>query len=123
MFVWIIKMHIIIFVINFLPITFLKTLVLVGYWFNENLLQLIILFYQSKLAALEDIDEHLISLYSQGEPLNDNQIVGELNNFNIDFIVPLLGGNIIILFNQPSMKTNIHVEINHSYLQAKFTVL
>jgi len=44
------------------------------------------------LAALEDIEEHLISLYSQGQPLNDNQIVGELNNFNIDFIVPLLGG-------------------------------
>jgi len=44
------------------------------------------------LAALEDIEENLISLYDQGHPLNDNQIVGELNNFNIDLIVPLLGG-------------------------------
>jgi len=44
------------------------------------------------LAALEDIEENLISLYNQGQPLTDNQIVGELNNFNIDLIVPLLGG-------------------------------
>lgn len=52
-----------------------------------------VVLYQSKLATLEDVEENLISLYSQGEPLNDNQIVGELNNFNIDFIIPLLGGN------------------------------
>jgi small subunit ribosomal protein S30e len=45
------------------------------------------------LAALEDVDENLISLYSQGEPLSDDQIIGQLNNFNIDFIIPLLGGN------------------------------
>jgi len=44
------------------------------------------------LAALEDIEENLISLYNQGQPLNDNQIVGDLNNFNIDLIIPLLGG-------------------------------
>lgn len=53
--------------------------------------------FQSKLAALEDVDEHLISLYSQGEPLNNDQVVGELNNFNIDFIVPLLGGNLMLI--------------------------
>lgn len=52
--------------------------------------------YQNKLATLEDVEENLISLYSQGEPLNDNQIVGDLNNFNIDFIIPLLGGMLII---------------------------
>jgi len=44
------------------------------------------------LAALEDIEENLISLYNQGQPLSDNQIVGDLSNFNIDLIVPLLGG-------------------------------
>lgn len=54
-------------------------------------------YFQSKLAALEDIDEHLISLYSQGEPLNNDQVVGELNNLNIDFIVPLLGGNLMLI--------------------------
>lgn len=46
------------------------------------------------MAALEDIEEHLISLYNQGEPLNDNQVVSDLNNYNIDFIVPLLGGKV-----------------------------
>jgi len=49
---------------------------------------------------LEDVEEGLISLYSQGEPLNDNQIVGELINFNIDFIIPLLGGNFLVFFFQ-----------------------
>ncbi|XP_025424787.1 uncharacterized protein LOC112693794 [Sipha flava] len=49
---------------------------------------------KSKLAALEDVDENLISLYSQGEPLSDDQIIGQLNNFNIDFIIPLLGGKV-----------------------------
>lgn len=44
------------------------------------------------MAALEDIEENLISLYNQGQPLSDNQIVGDLSNFNIDLIVPLLGG-------------------------------
>ncbi|NP_001155487.1 ribosomal protein S30-like isoform X1 [Acyrthosiphon pisum] len=55
----------------------------------ENILQI-----KSKLAALEDVEENLISLYDQGHPLNDDQIVGELINFNIDFIVPLLGGKV-----------------------------
>ncbi|VVC28174.1 Ribosomal protein S30,Ubiquitin-related domain,Ubiquitin domain [Cinara cedri] len=49
---------------------------------------------KSKLASLEDIEESLISLYCQGEALNNNQVIGELNNFNIDFIVPLLGGKV-----------------------------
>lgn len=54
------------------------------------------LYFQTRLATLEDIEESLISLYSQGEPLHDNQIVGELNNFNIDFIIPLLGGKLLL---------------------------
>ncbi|KAL4091707.1 hypothetical protein QTP88_026358 [Uroleucon formosanum] len=55
----------------------------------ENISQI-----KNKLAALEGIEENFISLYNQGQPLNDNQIVGELNNFNIDLIVPLLGGKV-----------------------------
>ncbi|XP_050428496.1 FAU ubiquitin-like and ribosomal protein S30 [Adelges cooleyi] len=49
---------------------------------------------KAKLALLEDVDENVISLYCQGEPLNDYQVVGELNNFNVDLIVPLLGGKV-----------------------------
>lgn len=61
------------------------------------------------MAALEDIDENLISLYSQGEPLSDDQVIGQLNNFNIDFIVPLLGGKIFLFpkFGEYSQYTNI----------------
>lgn len=29
--------------------------------------------------------------------MNNDQVVGELNNFNIDFIVPLLGGNLMLI--------------------------
>jgi len=55
----------------------------------ENISQI-----KRQLADLEDVEESLISLYSQGEPLGDNQVVGELNNFNVDFIIPLLGGKV-----------------------------
>ncbi|XP_050537116.1 FAU ubiquitin-like and ribosomal protein S30 [Daktulosphaira vitifoliae] len=56
---------------------------------SENISQI-----KAKLAALEDLEENLISLYCQGEPLYDNQVIGELTNFNVDLIVPLLGGKV-----------------------------
>ena len=44
------------------------------------------------MAILENIDGDLISLYNQGQPLVDTQLVDDLVNYNLDLIVPLLGG-------------------------------